>query len=199
MKLKEQKKKIISAARECFARYGYEKTTMEDIGNQVGLNKTSLYHYFDNKDKIFTEVILQEKIEYFEAMQSKIKNIKKCDNVILTYLEERLLFFPKVPTLASITIETIRKKQIIFEQLSNFFFKVEIEFLSDIIKDCIKKGEFKECDPFRVAQSIITVADAIKMKMVKNVNITRIADINFSEINDELIFTVSLMLNGLKK
>lgn len=199
MNRKEQKQKIIEAARQCFAQYGYEKTTMEDIGKLVGLNKTSLYHYFKNKDKIFSEVILQEKAEYFEAIQSKLKSIKKCNEIILTFLEERLLFFSKVPTLTSITIETIRKKQHIFEELSNFFYKVEIEFLSEIIKDCIEKGEFNECNSHRVAQSIITIAEAIKMKAVKNLNITHIAEVDFSEIIDELVYTISLILDGLKK
>ncbi|MFX1259749.1 MAG: TetR/AcrR family transcriptional regulator, partial [Promethearchaeota archaeon] len=115
MKRNEQKQRIIDAARLCFARYGYEKTTMEDIGNQVGLNKTSLYHYFNNKEKIFSKVILQERAEYFEAIQLKLKNIKKCSEIILTFLKERLLFFAKVPILASLTIETIRKNHHIFQ------------------------------------------------------------------------------------
>ncbi|MFX1500676.1 MAG: TetR/AcrR family transcriptional regulator [Promethearchaeota archaeon] len=199
MKRIEQKKRIINAARQCFARYGYEKTTMEDIGRQVGLNKTSLYHYFNSKEKIFSMVILQERTEYFEAIQLKLKNIKKCSEIILTFLKERLLFFAKVPTLASLTIETIRKTHHIFKEQNNFVHKVEIEFLSKIIEDCIENGQFKECDSYQVAQSIITIADALKMKAVENLNVIHITEIDFSEFSDELIYTVSLILDGLKK
>ncbi|MFX0072905.1 MAG: TetR/AcrR family transcriptional regulator [Candidatus Hermodarchaeota archaeon] len=199
MKRKEQKERIITAARACFARYGYEKTTMEDIGRQVGLNKTSLYHYFKNKDDIFNQVILLEKTDYFDAIRSKLKRIKECEKRIFTFLEERLYFFSKVPTLASISIDTIQKNQPLFEKLGKFLSKVEIEFLSEIIGECIENGDIIQCDSNRVAQSIITVADAIKMKMVKNLNILRITDIDFSGINKEIIFTVSLILQGLKR
>jgi AcrR family transcriptional regulator len=199
MKRKEQKKKIIDAARLCFARFGYEKTTMEDIGRQVGLNKTSLYHYFKNKDKIFNEVVLKEKTDYFDAIQSKLKRLKGCTEKILTFLEQRLYFFLNVPVLASITVETIQKKQPIFQQLDEFLSKLDAEFLSDIIIECINKGELRECDSLRISQNILTVSDAIKMKAVKNVDVFKITDINFSKINEEIVFTVSLILDGLKK
>ncbi|MFX1259476.1 MAG: TetR/AcrR family transcriptional regulator [Promethearchaeota archaeon] len=195
----KQKQRIIDAARLCFARYGYEKTTMEDIGNQVGLNKTSLYHYFNNKEKIFSKVILQEKTEYFQAIQTKMKNLNKCSEIILTFLKERLLFFAKVPILASLTIETIRKNHHIFQEQSEFFYEVEVEFLCEIIKECVQKGQFNECNSYKVAQSIITIADALKMKAVENLNVSHITEIDFSEFSDELLYTVSLILNGLKK
>ncbi|MFX1376399.1 MAG: TetR/AcrR family transcriptional regulator [Promethearchaeota archaeon] len=199
MERKEKKQRIIDAARQCFARYGYEKTTMEDIGKQVGLNKTSLYHYFNNKDKIFSKVILQERIEYFETIRLKLKSKKKCNEIILTYLKERLLFLAKVPSLASLSIEMILKKHHVFEEQNDFFYKAELAFLNEIIKDCIEKGQFKECDSYQVAQSIITIADALKMKAVENLNVTHITEINFSEFSDELLYTVSLILDGLKK
>ncbi len=199
MKRKEQKKKIIDAARLCFARFGYEKTTMEDIGRQVGLNKTSLYHYFKNKDKIFNEVVLKEKADYFDAIQSKLKRLKGCEEKILTFLEERLYFFLNVPVLASITVEIIQIKQPIFKQLGEFLAKLEVDFLGGIIDECVNKGVFQECDSYRIAKGILAIADAIKMKAVRNLNVFKITDIDFSKINEEIVFTVSLILKGMKK
>ena len=54
-----KKQEILKAASECFARFGYEKTTLDDIGKMVGLNKASLYYYYKNKEDIFAEVVLQ--------------------------------------------------------------------------------------------------------------------------------------------
>ena len=36
MELQDKKAEIQKAASECFARYGYEKTTLDDIGRLVG-------------------------------------------------------------------------------------------------------------------------------------------------------------------
>jgi len=46
----EMREHIISAAREIFARYGYRKTTMDDIAASIRRAKSSIYHYFPGKE-----------------------------------------------------------------------------------------------------------------------------------------------------
>ncbi len=65
------KEKIIEAAVELFERYGYEKTTLEDIAGRIGKTKTSVYYYFDGKPAILREVLSRE----FAAVQSKLIEI----------------------------------------------------------------------------------------------------------------------------
>ena len=40
---KDKRQMILEAAGECFDRFGYNKTTLKDIGERVGLNKASIY------------------------------------------------------------------------------------------------------------------------------------------------------------
>ncbi len=56
----EMKEQIIAAAREIFARFGYKKTTMDDIAASIYKAKSSIYHYFGSKEDIFKEVIERE-------------------------------------------------------------------------------------------------------------------------------------------
>ena len=37
---------ILKIAREIFSKYGYKKTTLDDIANAVRKGKSSLYYYF---------------------------------------------------------------------------------------------------------------------------------------------------------
>jgi len=72
MNKKEQvKERIGQAAMECFERYGLEKTTLEDIAKTVGLNKTSLYYYYKNKEDIFIEVAIREGQSFIDTLQKK--------------------------------------------------------------------------------------------------------------------------------
>ncbi len=48
---------ILDASRDLFARFGYKKTTMEDIAMALRKGKSSLYYYFKNKEEIFQAVI----------------------------------------------------------------------------------------------------------------------------------------------
>lgn len=48
--------RIIDAACQCFAAYGYSKTSNEDIARAAGLTTGALYHYFGSKAELFAAV-----------------------------------------------------------------------------------------------------------------------------------------------
>lgn len=52
--------KIIDAASEFFARYGFQKTTMDEIARKLHKAKGALYYYFKGKEELYTEVIKRE-------------------------------------------------------------------------------------------------------------------------------------------
>lgn len=62
---------ILEVARDLFARYGYKKTTMEDIAISLRKGKSSLYYYFKNKEEIFQAVIDMET----ELLYSKLREV----------------------------------------------------------------------------------------------------------------------------
>ena len=56
---KEQEKEaaILKSAQKRFMTYGYSKVTMDEIAEDIGMAKASLYYYFQTKDDIFRGVI----------------------------------------------------------------------------------------------------------------------------------------------
>jgi AcrR family transcriptional regulator len=54
----EKKIKILGAARQLFARFGFRKTSIEEIAREAGIGKGTLYLYFSNKEQIFTTVLM---------------------------------------------------------------------------------------------------------------------------------------------
>lgn len=45
---------VLRHALECFLRFGYERTAMQDIAAAAGLSRQGLYHHFANKDELFS-------------------------------------------------------------------------------------------------------------------------------------------------
>jgi len=43
---------IVEAANECFARYGYGKTTVADLAREIGFSKAYIYRFFESKQAI---------------------------------------------------------------------------------------------------------------------------------------------------
>jgi AcrR family transcriptional regulator len=49
----ETRRRILAAARTCFSRDGYDKTTNKDIASVAGISAGALYHYFPSKCALF--------------------------------------------------------------------------------------------------------------------------------------------------
>ncbi|MGF7170568.1 AcrR family transcriptional regulator [Sphingobium xanthum] len=53
---------IVEAANECFARYGYAKTTVADLAREIGFSKAYIYRFFESKQAI-GEAICSSRLE----------------------------------------------------------------------------------------------------------------------------------------
>lgn len=51
------KHRIIQSGIKNFLRYGYEKTSLTMIADEIGIKKPSLYYHFKNKEEIFNESV----------------------------------------------------------------------------------------------------------------------------------------------
>ena len=52
----ENRRRILGAARRCFARDGFHQTSMPDIAREAGLSTGAFYRYYPSKDDVVLEV-----------------------------------------------------------------------------------------------------------------------------------------------
>jgi AcrR family transcriptional regulator len=75
----EIRSQIIDTARKIFSKYGFRKTTMEEIAQGIGKGKSSIYYYYPGKEEIYKAVIEKEA----EILRDSIlKAIGKVDDPI---------------------------------------------------------------------------------------------------------------------
>jgi len=86
------REEILSSARELFERFGFKKTTMEDIARQVGKSKSALYYYYKTKEEIFEAVVLQDieasQTVATEAIKKEESTSKKFQVLFTTILKD---------------------------------------------------------------------------------------------------------------
>lgn len=51
---------IMEKAKNRFDRFGYKKTTMDEISHDCKISKKTIYEYFKDKENLFTNVFIQE-------------------------------------------------------------------------------------------------------------------------------------------
>lgn len=50
---------IIEAAKDVFQRYGFRKTSMDDLARAAGISRQGLYLHFPNKEALFKAMVMQ--------------------------------------------------------------------------------------------------------------------------------------------
>ena len=55
-----KRERILEVAKELIGKFGFKKTTMEDIARSASMAKATIYHYFTSKEEILKEIINKE-------------------------------------------------------------------------------------------------------------------------------------------
>lgn len=74
--IENRAEQIIAAADELFARYGYERTSIEDIAKHLGISKGSVYLDFKTKQDILIQILLRHGERIIGLMENRLNNIK---------------------------------------------------------------------------------------------------------------------------
>ena len=63
---REKETLILDAAQNRIARFGFSKVTMDEIAQDIGLAKASLYYYYPTKEHIFRAVVAREQDKFLQ-------------------------------------------------------------------------------------------------------------------------------------
>ena len=96
MKKNDNYDEILTAARSIFSKYGYKKTTLDDIAFAIKKGKSSLYYYFNSKEDIFKAVIEYESNIITKELKDNISLVKDPMKQLENFITSRYNLLKKV-------------------------------------------------------------------------------------------------------
>lgn len=90
------RKKIIASAGQIFSRYGFRKTTIEEIAKALKMGKSSIYYYYRSKEEIFEAVVLHEANVLRNELTTAIKAVESPVDKLKNYVFVRMKAFEKL-------------------------------------------------------------------------------------------------------
>ncbi|MDP2643863.1 MAG: TetR/AcrR family transcriptional regulator [Desulfobacterales bacterium] len=106
---KVKAEEIIQVASHLFSTRGYDATSLKDIADEVGLHKTSLFHYFKNKEEILMGIMDQSLNEHLTILDEIVNDPRLTGMEKLKYaLEKQVLVTCKYKDHINVYLSEIR-------------------------------------------------------------------------------------------
>lgn len=187
----EVKNLIVESATNFFSKFGFHKTTMDEIARHIHKAKGVLYYYFKSKEELFNEVLKQE----LSTVKTELNKIVNRDADSLSTLKEYLLIRFRLLNNSPNYHETLKAD--LFERY---------QFVKDVRDDfdaferakvtiILEKGKN---EGYLEVKSIESTVD-IFMMLIKNMDVSLFLQNKYKEYESTIDELIELVINGLSK
>jgi AcrR family transcriptional regulator len=159
----EVRSQIVTAARSVFGKFGYKKTTMDEIGLAARKGKTALYYYFKNKEDVFRAVVEREAQELSLAISTSIQGKKDPVEKLKAYFLIRMNTLLKVSNFYDAMKNELLDQLQFINQTRLEVDKAELAMVKNILDEGVKKGSFEIKDTTTTASVLVTLLKGLEI------------------------------------
>ncbi|MBD0371869.1 MAG: TetR/AcrR family transcriptional regulator [Pyrinomonadaceae bacterium] len=153
---------ILEAADRLLARYGYRKMTMDDLAQEVGIGKGTLYLHFRSKEDIAlsrVDRLVRRLVEQLrEVAASRSSPTDKLKEMLLM----RVMFrFDAVQHYTESLSEVLRDIRPRLLDRHTQHFSSEAEVFAEVLKEGQRSGMFRKADTFSTAHALLAATNSL--------------------------------------
>lgn len=128
---------IITISAKLFAEKGYDKTSMQDIADAVGMSKGGIFHHFNSKEDIFNAVMERQFEQIIETINQWIDEMYglTAKEKLRGLIKRNLMDDKIIKESSNMVTSAIESPQIILAFTQN-----NVKKLAPIIADVIQEG-----------------------------------------------------------
>lgn len=157
------KHSIIDVAREIFSKFGFRKTTMDEIAQAARKGKSSIYYYFNSKEEIFEAVVKTEANMLRNDILQEIESQEKPLDKLKAYILTRINGIKKLRNFYDAMKNDFLDHLDFIEKARSEYDKIEVEIISNILKEGVEKNEFKIDDPELASIALVTILKGLEI------------------------------------
>ena len=98
----DKRERILGSAIELFNRWGFAKTSLDEIARNAYIAKSTIYYYFPSKENLFISAIQEKAEEFFQKLSTAIDSAEKFEDKLSCFLSLPITcIFENMPLLAT--------------------------------------------------------------------------------------------------
>ncbi|GAB4479508.1 MAG: TetR/AcrR family transcriptional regulator [Anaerolineae bacterium] len=160
---KETRAAILNAAVQCFARDGYEATSVTSICDRAGVSKGAFYYHFKTKQAVFLAVTAGWLADLEMALQAAAHETVRADEALLAMARMARAVLraddPRLPILLEFWQQASRDEEV--RAVTVRPYRSYHALFEELVRRGIAEGSFAPVDPALAAQVILSLASGL--------------------------------------
>ncbi len=153
---------ILDAANRLLARYGYRKMTMDDLAQEVGIGKGTIYLHFRSKE----EIVLSHVDRIVRRVVDRLNAIVQSDAAPAVKIRELLvarvmLRFDSVQQYSESVSEVLGDLRSALLERRERYFAEEAAIIAAVLKEGQRTRAFRRRDPAETARALVAATNAL--------------------------------------
>jgi AcrR family transcriptional regulator len=188
---------IISIAQKKFGLYGFEKTTMREVAEEIGKSKGLLYYYFPDKESLYKAVLEREQAEFIKNLRAEIEGLNDPADCLRKYVSIRLSYFRTLVNIGRLRIKAfIELKPVIAESMKAFS-EEESRVVSGIFEKGRDMGIFIIENITETASLYLDLLRGLRIAVIKEKEIMTIDDSEYSVLSEKAMAFTEMFIKSL--
>ncbi len=194
---KGRREKIVEIAQERFALYGFDKTTMQEIADDLQLSKGSLYYYFPDKESLYKSIIEKEKNVFLHALDSQISQLSDPDDMLREYIKTRMQLSERLINLARTRSMYQQNLHSFMHEAVRDFHEKEDQIVTEIFQHGLNSGKYEIKDLCATASLFVNLVRGIRMLFLRNKLIFNVPE-ELEQHEKEINLFVAIFSKGIR-
>jgi AcrR family transcriptional regulator len=146
-----------------FYKKGYFATSISDIAREAGIQKSSIYYHYSNKEEILFDILKTTMVDLDENLETQIKDVQGAEEKMRAAIQSHVIFHMERQKEVIISDSELRGLTVdnyknIMKMRDNYERKFQL-----LIKTGIEKGIFTDMDFKVISYGIITMCTAVSI------------------------------------
>lgn len=159
-KAEETRERILTAAEECFAQYGYDATGVAEICKRAGVSKGAFFHHFPTKQAVFLELLSRWLARLEQQLEEMHLGASSVPEALLKMVDAARHVFEvargKFPIFLEFLNQAIRDPRVWQATITPY--RRYRAFFARIIEKGIAEGSLRPVDPEVAANAMLSLA-----------------------------------------
>jgi AcrR family transcriptional regulator len=189
---------ILQAAQHRLGLYGYEKTTMKEIADDIAMSKAALYYYFPDKENLYKSVIEKEQKEFFMQVENAINTFDNPEDMLKAYIKFRIGYFREFLNLSKFRSSEQEQVKPILRQLFDNFRVNERMLLARIFRIGKMTGRFHYNDEDKLADLFLDIIKGLRFSLITQKAYVELTQKELELLEATLDDCTDLFIRGLR-